>query len=387
MTSSAPTIRQVEAITVDAGRTLRWLFVRITASDGIVGLGEASDSMNPGLAVTAVIDHFAPKILGQPALPATAWTKLSRVTRHPLSPGVAGFPIVTAMSAVEQALWDIVARRAELPLVQLLGGPVRESVELYANLNRGLADRSPGAFGEAARRAADAGFSAVKCAPFDDVLPNTRIHGGVGVRDGLKRVSAMKEAVPSDVAVLVDCHGRFDRATAASAVRSLEALEPGWIEEPMRWEDDPDGLAKVRSTTAVPIAAGELLFGVRAYDDLLRGQAVDVVMTDVKHCGGLAAVRSVAGLVEAHGAVLSLHNPAGPISALHSAHLSAALSVAHLLEYPFADDRAEAVERLLPGGERVEDGRMLLPDAPGIGADLDLDEVARLGEVRRVEAA
>ena len=377
-------ITEVGTIAVDAGPRMRWLFVRLAASDGTFGLGEASDSFNPKLVRTVVAEHLAPSLLGEPAVPATAWTKLARVHRYPMSPAAGGFPIVTAISAIEQALWDMVARRAGLPLVDVLGGRVRPAVDLYANVNRGLHDRSPTAFADAARRAVDAGFKSVKCAPFDDVVPGATVGTSDEIRDGLKRVGAIREAIPDGVGLLVDCHGRFDRATAAAVVRSLELFEVGWIEEPMRFEDDPEGLTKVRASTGVAIAAGELLHGVRSYRELLHAGAVDVVMTDVKHSGGLAAVRSVAALTEAKGALLSLHNPAGPVASLHSAHLSAALGVAKVLEFPFADDRTEAVARLMPGAEHIEDGRMLLPDGAGIGADFDAAEIERTGDVRRV---
>ncbi len=376
----------LEAISLACGRGLNWVVVRLQAEGGITGLGEASHTGADDLTIGALMDHLAPKILGCDIDPNQAGTRLRRIIDGPLRPPLGSSPLTSAASGVEQAIWDLHARILNVPLATALGGQLSDRVSLYANLNRGVQERSRDGFAAAAKFAIGEGFSAVKIAPFDDVYPGLAPTAlSRAVTSGLERVEAVRDAVGPDIGLLIDCHGRFDRISGTNVARTLESFEPYWLEEPVRWEEDPGGLQKIARATSIPIAAGELLVGSRPYLSMIGSDVVDVVMTDVQHCGGIATARGIASICDAASRPLSLHNPAGPVGTLASAHLTAASPGIGMLEFPLSERRRSIVEELTHDGERVVDGQLLLSDAAGIGVDLDPEALERYASIRRVE--
>jgi galactonate dehydratase len=341
----------VEAFVVEAVGP-PWLLVRLTGADGVTGLGEASDTFADQAAADVMVDELAP-LLFEGGVPRPEGSLVR----------------VTAASAVEQALWDMAAKRRGVPLYALLGGATRSAVPLYANLNRGTRDRSPRGFADAACRAVDEGFNALKCAPFDEVVPGAVEDDAIAA--GLDRVRAVVGAVGPSVGVLVDCHGRFDRAGAGRLAAACQGLPLEWIEEPMRWEDDREGLAEARRLLSQPVAAGEMLRGAAVYRQL--AEDVDVAMTDVKHCGGVSELARVAAACAESATPLSLHNPAGPVATMVSAHVMLADDSLLALEYPWSPDRTALVEALAPGAEARHGGSLAVGSRPGIGVDLCLD--------------
>ncbi len=369
-------------------RALRgeWILVAIHSEIGLAGYGEATHS-GDDQAVSALIRQAGARHLagwelsldGEPQLarhgvrprPAAHWLETV------FAPG-GGRVAATALSAMEQALWDLAARGAGRPLHVALAQPGERraagapaAVPLYATLNRGIFDRTPEGFAAAARRAVAEGFRAVKCAPFDGVArgggPSAEREAAVAV--GLERVAAVREAIGAAVELMVDCHGRFSEGEAVQVARRLEPFRLRWLEEPVPFDPDPAPLARVRRMAPMPIAAGELLFGVEGFRPLLEHGAADVIMPDVKHCGGLAAAHAIAGLAADYGVAVAPHNPSGPLSTLASAHLCAALANAPLLEYAWGEVPWRA--SLLRPPERVAGGALHLPAGPGLGAAVD----------------
>ncbi len=205
---------------------------------------------------------------------------------------------------------------AGLPVYRLLGGPVRERIPLYANINRATADRTPGASPAAPRRRPPRGSRAVKCAPFDGVqrqrVRERDQRGRVAL--GLACVAAVREAVGDGVEVLVDCHGHLDVPTAVEVAReSPRALGVTWF-EPVPTED-LDALLRLRpliDSQGMEVIGGERLYGVEGYWPYLAAGVWDVIMPDVKHCGGVAAMTAIARAADARGVAVSPHNP-GPV--------------------------------------------------------------------------
>ncbi|WP_035849797.1 enolase C-terminal domain-like protein [Kitasatospora azatica] len=312
-----------------SGRT-DWLLLRLTDEDGVTGWGECSDA-GPLPAVARVL-------AGGEADP---------------------FTHRTVLGAIRQAQADQCARRAGVPLWQWLGGtgPAAE-VELYANLNRAPGGRAPSELAGTAAAAVRAGFRTVKLAPFDTPGGDRLAHLG------LARVQAVRAAVGPDVRVLVDCRERLPLAELLPLLEPFARLGVGWLEDGVGISR-PAELAELRRRTEIPLAGGEFAdhpCQLAAVDGLL-----DIVLPDVKHAGG---PRQALALARAAGpARVSLHNPAGPVATLHSAHL-AALLPAEPLEFAFGEVpwRAE----LLTAPERIGDGRLTLPDGPGLGAEPDL---------------
>jgi galactonate dehydratase len=376
-----PNLVAIETVEVDCGPRQKWLLVRLEGEDGIVGLGEASDSGSSPVAAGAIHDLFAPRLLGRPADPVRVREELRYHGSSPPTGTVAGLTLMTAVSALEMAAWDLAARRLAVPLATMLGGPLVDEVPLYANINRGLPDMKAETFAKAAVAAAEAGFPSVKCAPFAGVRA---LHtDGASMEDGIRRVAAVREALPEGTALMVDAHGRFDRITGPWVACALEPFEPTWLEEPSRFEDDPGTLAATAAATRVPLAAGELMAGLPAYLAMVEAGSVSVVMTDVTHNGGVAATIAVGALVRGFGLPLSLHSPSGPVATAVSAHLAAAMAGVASLEYPFSRQRDETVAALLGAPEPVTAGRYHLTNKPGIGIELDERELRRVGQLRR----
>jgi galactonate dehydratase len=174
---------------------------------------------------------------------------------------------------------------------------------------------------------------------------------------------------------MVDCHGRLTVPEAITAASRLAPLRLRWLEEPVTFEPDPVSLARVRRSVSMPIAAGELMYGLEGFARLIDAEAVDVVMPDVKHCGGPAAALEIARRARNAGVQVAPHNPSGPVSTLVSAHVCATLGTGTLLEFPWGEVAWRA-EVTVPR-ETVQRSTIRLSDEPGIGVRLDAGVMAR----------
>ena len=286
----------------------------------------------------------------------------------------------TAVSALRSAVAQLEAVRAGVSLHRFLGAEAAASIELYANINRGLhaTARMPADFARAADRAARAGFRSFKCAPFDEVstaLPPDRILSAAAA--GLARVREVRSAIGPAAPLLVDCHSRFTPATAPAVAAELAQFGIGWFEEPVPPRDAAADLAAIARQAPMPVAGGESGYGAAFFDRLLETGAVSVIMPDIKHCGGVGEAVHAGRSALRRGGAFSLHSPSGPISLLASAHATAAVPGALPLEHAVgeADWRAD----LLTPAERIENGHLLMPPGEGLGATLDWREVGRRG--------
>ena len=286
--------------------------------------------------------------------------------------------MATAVSALRTGVSIIQSLNDGVSLTEALGGEPQASVPLYANINRGLfgTPRTPADFARAAERAVREGFSAVKCAPFDEMSPGDEVGRA---RPGIRRVAAVRDAVGPDVTLLVDCHSRFDIESAVIVADELAELGVGWFEEPVQPMEDPAGMARIAARVPMPVAGGEKGYGEELFADLVCKGAVSVIMPDVKHCGGVAAAaRAGRAAIDAGGGV-SLHSPSGPVSLLASGHVTASMPGAMPLEHAVYE--AEWRADLLSPPERIEDGRLHLTPGARLGAELDWHEILRRGRI------
>ena len=292
----------------------------------------------------------------------------------------ADMALAAAVSALRTSLVDIRAQRAGVSLTEALGGRPVAAVDLYANTNRRLlgSDRQPRSFAAVAERAVRDGFRTVKCAPFDEVNWDARGSDLTALaRPGLERVAAMRSAIGPDVVLLVDCHSRFDGRHAPAVAEELARLYIGWFEEPVEPTRHPADLADIASRVSMPVAGGESGYGAGFFEGLVEMEAVEIVMPDIKYCGGVREAVKAAELVARRGGRTSLHGPDGPVSILAGAHVTAAIPSAMPLEFGVyeAPWRAELIEP----AERVEGGRVWLPGGPGLGARLNPRVLERYG--------
>jgi gluconate/galactonate dehydratase len=385
-----------------------WTIVRAESDDGLVGWGEAFCA--PGLPET--IRELAPLIEGRDARHVEPLVRrLHLATAHVSGGGT----VFHAISGIEAALWDLVARSLDVPLWQLFGGCFRDRVRIYADCHAGDALTSygatlvarhlpwmgpdepsetdpeehwapaeagdvytPEAYAARASSMADRGFTALKFDLDLPLLPGEDLYARTISPAQMDRQVALAEATVAAVAgradVAFDLHWRYAPADALRLARSLEHLPLLWLEDPTP-PQDLASVARIAERTTTPICTGENLYGFHGFAALMAAGGVDVLAPDIQKVGGLSETKLIAALGDAHSRPVAPHNIAGPIGTLASAHVCASISNFVALEWhaasvPFFD------ELVTLGRPLIADGYVALPDGSGIGAELDL-EVAR----------
>jgi galactonate dehydratase len=365
-------VTALELLPVRATERTVWLVLRLRTDQGLVGLGEASDAFGfanttkqDALRMESELWNFFALIQGKSPLEVEAY----RQKAEPIAAS-GGLISATAYSAVEQALWDLAGQSLDIPTYDLFGGKVRDRLAVYANINRATRPRTPEGFAATARRAVEDGFRAVKGAPFDGFpkqgSPAAEIRSAVD--QGVACVAAMREAVGSGVELMVDCHSFFDVPLAKSVAERLERYNLAWYEEPVAPERTEETL-EIRRSIRQPMAAGEVLFGTKGFAPLCRRQAVQVIMPDVKHCGGLMELTRIAAMAQTDGVSVAPHNPSGPVSTAASIQICAGMANFRLLELQWGEIGWRS-ELVIPE-ERFENGSIRVPGRPGFGIQLN----------------
>lgn len=350
---------------VTVNHRTQWNFAEIGDDQGLTAVVETTSG-------GGVVSRLTPLMQALSGRPIHDETEVVRIAGLTDSRVIGDFALATAVSAVRTALVDIRAQRDDVSLTQALGGQPVDTVELYANTNRRLltTHRRPRDFAAVAERAVRDGFRTVKCTPFDEVDPREPGANLVELaRPGLDRLAAARSAIGPDIALLVDCHSRFDLGSAPAVADELARLDVGWFEEPVNPERDSDALAEIASRVSMPVAGGEHAYGAGFFERLVASRAVEIAMPDIKHCGGVSEAVRAAALVARQGGQTSLHGPSGPVSILAGAHVTAAMPAALPLEFgvyecPWRTD-------LIDPPEHVHNGRLRLPTGPGLGSCLD----------------
>ena len=374
-------LHHVDFAAIDVTPRTTWTFARIWDTEGNaaeveITAAEATDEVVQQVAQAVSVLSGA-TIAEESDVPI-----MLDVEEHSLRSSLAD---ATAVSALRTAVILLQALKGGVSLCEALGGGAPSSVPLYANINRGLfaSGRSPAEFGEAAARAVREGFRAVKCAPFDEVTPGCGTAEAVRLaRTGVERIAAVREAAGPEVALMVDCHSRFDVESAVEVAEQLNKLGVSWFEEPLDPSKDAAGLAEIASRIPMLVAGGEHGYGEEFFAGLTEHAGVKVIMPDVKFCGGAGAATRAGRAAVAAGGGVSLHCPSGPVSLLTSGHVTAAIDGALPLEH--AVHEADWRSSLLVPSESVKDGRLHLGAGPGLGAELDWGLLQRAGRVWRL---
>jgi len=362
-------IALLEPLILNVSEKTNWFFVRVTAENGMTGLGEASlNGWEP--AQMTVFETLRLALQGK-----TIDETLSLLKVYPHSPG--GLIQSSVISATEQAITDLRAKLAGVPVHELLGGKVtRNAVRVYANINRGARDRSPAGIAQAARNATEAGFSAVKIAPFDGVYPghpDAKEHNQL-IQLGIDRIYAIREAVGPDIDIMVDCHWRFDESGTLKLMRDLKAARLYWLECPVT--ENPDGFTAIQHIHdqtiqyGVKLAGAERQVGVTGFKLFVADRLLDVVMPDIKYAGGYGEMLKIAELCASNNVGFSPHNPSGPVCNMASVQLCAIAPAFLILEHQLAESPLyfDVVGGFRP---KLINGCFEVPDTPGIGVELD----------------
>jgi galactonate dehydratase len=353
-------IEKLEWLPIQATARTWWLNLRLTTNTGLSGLGEASD----GFGLTPAVGEYAERqeaevrrvfaaVQGQ-YLPNLLNVR-KKMHREILAKGLT---TATAVSALEQAAMDIEAKRQGKALVDLLGARKRDAIPVYANINRAAKPRTPEGFVQVAKRAWADGFRAVKLAPFD---------GGAPVPLGIDCVYAVREALGPQAQIMVDAHSFFEVDSGIALAKKLEGAKLTWLEEPVAPERVAD-TAAIRRKVSMPMAGGETLYGVEGFAALCRTRAVDTIMPDVKHCGGLREMMAIARMAARFGIMVAPHNPSGPVATAHSLAVCGAMANCNFLEIQYGEVEWRA--RTISPNEAISNGLMKISNLPGCGVEL-----------------
>lgn len=348
-----------------------WVFVKVETDEGITGWGEASLEWKTR-GVVGCVDDLAPLVLGQD--PRRIEHLYQTMYRHSFFRlGIVG---MSALSGIEQACWDVWGKSLGLPVYQLLGGAVRDTVRMYDHLGGGemealyLQDQ-PERMAERARESVAAGYTAIKVL----VVPLSEpLTGAAPLRHAERCLAAIRDAVGDDVDVMVDLHGRTSPAMAIQYGRVLAPFRPFFLEEPCPPENVA-GTLQVARALPIPIATGERLATRFQFRELLETGACAVLQPDLCHCGGLWEARKIAAMAETYYVSLAPHNPLGPIATAANVHFGFA-TPNFLIQEAFRADvpwRDEVVRTPV----EVVDGHVCPPTLPGLGIDVDEAAAAR----------
>ena len=337
-------------------------FVKVQTDEGIHGWGEAY-STGPDMSVAPIADYLFELVADEdPRRIERLMMKIHQQFRFP--PGGVG---LAAISAFDQALWDISGKAAGLPVYQLLGGAARDRVRVYHS-----AKGKDGA--EAAERAQalhdEWGFTAFKTSPYQ-LDPDADRWGRV-CSAAAEYFQALRERTPEDWEFAFDPHARIlEPIRALQLANALAPFDPYFYEEPLRPEHIP-AWQRLRAQMQVPLATGECLYTRFEFLDLLAAQGADIIQPDVCICGGLLEMRKIAAIAEAHYVTVAPHNPMGPLATAVNAHFALSAPNFKILEYSLP---SEATRRRFDGVLLPTDGYLQVSERPGFGIELDEDAI------------
>lgn len=358
-------ITDLKTFVMNAGGDENYVFVKIYTNQGLTGLGEAT---LPSKALTmshAILEHKRYLVGQDPTEIERHWQAMFRGPRY------RGGPIImSAISAIDIALWDIFGKALELPVWQLLGGKARDRVRVYPKPGWG---DTPEEMGERWLAAKEQGWTAGKSGffkPENDIMRQDR-----ALTDSVARVRAIREAVGDDFDICIDLHGKPTTPFAVEFCRQVEPYRPFFVEEATQAEDLGE-LKHLREHTRVPLATGERLFTKYAFAEICADHLVDYVQPDIIHCGGITEMRKIAALADAFRIEVLPHNPNSRVCTFASLHFCSATPNATLLEIS-GSERQVWDDLFFGNAVMYKNGFAQLPDRPGLGVDLDEAVAAR----------
>jgi len=349
-----------------------WIFVKVETSEpGLWGWGEATLEWKTR-GVLGAVEDLAVLLIGQDPLRIEhLWQTMYR--QYFWRDGVTG---MSALSGIDQALWDIKGKEAGKPVCELLGGPVRDPLRYYDHLGGGSLEGmyrtgGPEQFAESIRRSMEAGFTAVKAMP----IPVAEMIESPGaLRQAARCVEAMREAAGDRCDILLDLHARTTPAAAIQFGRLLTDYNLFWYEEPC-WPEHVDALVEVSRALPFPIATGERLVTRWQFREICEKRAVAILQPDVSHCGGISEARRIAALAETYSLSMACHNPQGPVAIAATAQVAFA-TPNYLIQEVVRSDvpwRNDVVMAPVP----IERGTGRPPTLPGLGIEVNEAEAAK----------
>ena len=349
----------------------RWLFLKIETDEGICGWGEPVLEGH-SLTVESCVHELEYMLIGQdPRRIEHLWQTMYRGGFYR-----GGGIIMSAISGIEQALWDIKGKYYHMPVYELLGGMCRDRVRMYGHLKPActVADFSVPDMLEITRQRLEEGFTVMKYSIIPPIRP---IDTFAAEEKAIERFAAVRECVGKDIDVAIDFHGRVSPAMAKRLCKGLEPYRPLFIEEPCLPEN-PAMMAEIAPSTTVPIAAGERLFTRWAFRELLENKAISVFQPDICHVGGIFEGRKIAAMAEMNYATVAPHNPLGPISLAACIQLDACIPNCLAQEHPSLENKRDLGVGILKNPFVIEDGFIKVPTGDGLGIEVDEEALKAL---------
>jgi galactonate dehydratase len=331
----------------------RWLFLKVHTNAGIVGLGEP---ILEGRALTCAqaVKEIEPYLVGKdPRQVVHHWQAIYRHAFY------RGGPILTsALSGIDTALWDIKGKALGVPVYELLGGPTRKAVRVYAH----------GGTPERIKELSAKGFTAFKTNPAKR-RPSRYLETPAEVHYAAEKFAELRQVAGDEVDIAIDFHGAISPALAKVLIKALEPYNPMFIEEPVQCQNH-DIMAEIARGTHLPIATGERVFTKWGFREVLEKKAATILQPDLCHAGGITEVRLIAGMAEAYYATIAPHNPLGPIS------LAAGIQMAASIPNFLCQEQVSLGDGYIKKPFLVKKGYIDVPTGPGLGIELDENALA-----------
>ncbi|KRS17254.1 mandelate racemase/muconate lactonizing enzyme family protein [Roseovarius indicus] len=359
------------------------VIVELTTKDGIVGYGEAAVAYGLGAkAAAGMLADLSPSVIGaDAAYPRLVWHEIYDNSFWTKGGGAVVF---AALSAIDQALWDIKAKALGVPVYELFGAKFSGAIEVYAN-GWSAAHNDVTEWAKSAERPLKDGYRLLKCYPLAHEVNGVSLRhvqrrhlSDEAFQRAVDRVRTLRKVVGPDIGLMLDLSGGLNNDQLIRFMDVCAELDLIWVEEPF----DPFDLKNMQVQAGrwpIPVAAGERVYTRHGFRNLLDTGGVDIVMPDVGNCGGVFEFVQIAAMAEAYNARVSAHNCASSLLSAASIQVATASAMSMPLEtYPYFPDNNSYVQVLHnPPEKTVKNGMLDVPEAPGLGAEVDLDAVGK----------
>ena len=361
-------ITDIKTFLVHPGKAKNLCFVKIETDEGIYGWGECYTQSDRDVQITAHVDQLKRYLIGRDPTNIKHFTQMAF---DDFAGRRGAMDYYCAISGLEHAMWDIAGKAYGAPVHKLIGGACRDKIRVYANGWSG-GNPTPNSLAERASEVIEAGFTALK---FDPIPGRWRTYVSKDVEDAaVENVRAVREAVGPDVDILVEMHRRLAPMHAVRIAHEIERYRPFWYEEPILAENIP-ALASVRQKINIPVVTGEELYTKFEFREVFERQAADILNPDVCNVGGILELKEIAAMAEPYFVVISPHNFNSTTVGL-AATIQVSAAIPNFLITEYFVNLEELGRDIAKIPFEVKDGYIQIPDAPGLGIDLDEERLA-----------
>ena len=361
-------ITDIKTFLVHPGKAKNLCFVKIETDEGIYGWGECYTQSDRDVQITAHVDQLRRYLIGRDPTNIKHFTQMAF---DDFAGRRGAMDYYCAISGLEHAMWDIAGKAYGAPVHKLIGGACRDKIRVYANGWSG-GNPTPDSLAERASEVIEAGFTALK---FDPIPGRWRTYVSKDVeRAAVENVRAVRESVGPDVDILVEMHRRLAPMHAVRIAHEIEQYRPFWFEEPILAENIP-ALASVRQKINIPVVTGEELYTKFEFREVFERQAADILNPDVCNVGGILELKEIAAMAEPYFVVISPHNFNSTTVGL-AATIQVSAAIPNFLITEYFVNLEELGRDIAKKPFEVKDGYIQIPDAPGLGIDLDEERLA-----------